>query len=98
MSRPQKIIPPIKGEFQGIINAVADGKGVNPKDNPEPRKYKAKLVGGPNDGQIWNIGKPLDEIAIVNRIMDRNGSMRVVGTILYKLKSKDEPLEYEFAG
>jgi hypothetical protein len=28
MSRPQKIIPRIKGDFQNIINAVADGKGM----------------------------------------------------------------------
>jgi hypothetical protein len=28
MSRPQKIIPPVKGDFQKIINSVADGKGV----------------------------------------------------------------------
>jgi hypothetical protein len=28
MSRPQKIIPPIKGGFADIINNVADGRGV----------------------------------------------------------------------
>jgi hypothetical protein len=28
MSRPQKIIPPIKGSFTEIINAVADGRGI----------------------------------------------------------------------
>ncbi|MGH7951121.1 MAG: hypothetical protein ACREFE_04270 [Limisphaerales bacterium] len=28
MSRPQKIIPPIKGSFTQIINAIAGGKGV----------------------------------------------------------------------
>jgi hypothetical protein len=28
MSRPQKIIPPVKGGFQQIVNAVADGKGL----------------------------------------------------------------------
>ncbi len=27
MSRPQKIIPPIKGSFSGILSAVAMGSG-----------------------------------------------------------------------
>ena len=50
MSRPQKIIPPIKGSFQEIINAVAAGKGmkvvVREKSNTEvvkasePKKKK----------------------------------------------------------
>jgi hypothetical protein len=38
MSRPQKIMPPIKGTFMEIITAVADGKGV-PK--PPPHRHMA---------------------------------------------------------
>ena len=36
MSRPQKIIPPIKGNFAQIINAIADGKGVKPQAISQP--------------------------------------------------------------
>jgi hypothetical protein len=32
MSRPQKIIPPVKGNFIDIINNVADGRGVKKQD------------------------------------------------------------------
>jgi hypothetical protein len=42
MSRPQKIIPPVKGTFTEIINAVADGKGVlksRTKDMANERKF-----------------------------------------------------------
>jgi hypothetical protein len=42
MSRPQKIIPPIKGSFTEIINAVADGKGVSKspeRDMANERKF-----------------------------------------------------------
>ena len=28
MSRPQKIIPPVKGSFANIIASIADGRGV----------------------------------------------------------------------
>ncbi|HVU07025.1 MAG TPA: hypothetical protein VHG89_00615 [Verrucomicrobiae bacterium] len=28
MSRPQKIIPPIKGNFNDILKSIASGKGV----------------------------------------------------------------------
>jgi hypothetical protein len=28
MSRPQKIIPPVKGEFQSILTSIAIGSGV----------------------------------------------------------------------
>jgi hypothetical protein len=38
MSRPQKIIPPIKGTFQSIINSVAAGKGVKQiRNHPRPK-------------------------------------------------------------
>ncbi len=51
MSRPQKIIPPIKGTFTDIINSVADGRGVpqsrpkesaNEKSTPPPPKEPPK--------------------------------------------------------
>jgi hypothetical protein len=39
MSRPQKIIPPIKGGFAQIINSIADGKGVKRQpSNQSPQK------------------------------------------------------------
>jgi len=38
MSRPQKIIPPVKGDFQNLINRIADGKGVKQIRNaPRPK-------------------------------------------------------------
>ncbi len=36
MSRPQKIMPPLKGTFTEIVTAVADGKGF--------KKAKPKLM------------------------------------------------------
>jgi len=37
MSRPQKIVPPVKGGFQKIINSVADGKGIkHVRNSPKP--------------------------------------------------------------
>jgi hypothetical protein len=42
MSRQQKIIPAVKGEFQVIINAVADGKGTKQiKGKPRPKNVEA---------------------------------------------------------
>jgi hypothetical protein len=60
------------------------------------KKLTAKLIGGPNDGQIWNLSKPLEEIKIAHRIMERDGKMRVTATVTYKLKSNGPPLEYHF--
>ena len=37
MSRPQKIIPPIKGGFENIINAIADGRGVVKASQPKSK-------------------------------------------------------------
>ena len=31
MSRPQKIIPPVNGSFNSILNSIAMGKGVGKK-------------------------------------------------------------------
>jgi hypothetical protein len=31
MSRPQKIVPPVKGSFQGILTSVALGSGAGKK-------------------------------------------------------------------
>jgi len=48
MSRPQKIIPPIKGTFTDIINAVADGKGV-------PKARTRNMV---NEKQVVRASQP----------------------------------------
>lgn len=51
MSRPQKIIPPVKGKFTDIINAIADGRGMGKTKRreddgvikaSEPKKAKKK--------------------------------------------------------
>ena len=42
MSRQQKIIPPVKGNFTDIINMVADGKGVKQiKGRPRPKNIES---------------------------------------------------------
>lgn len=48
MSRPQKIIPPIKGAFTDIINNVADGKGVS---KPQTRDFA-------NEKMVRSTAKP----------------------------------------
>jgi hypothetical protein len=41
MSRQQKIIPPVKGSFIDIINAVSDGKGMKQiKGRPRPKNVE----------------------------------------------------------
>jgi hypothetical protein len=41
MSRQQKIIPPVKGSFEDIINAVSDGKGTKQiKGKPRPKNVE----------------------------------------------------------
>jgi len=45
MSRQKKIIPPVRGGFQDIINRVADGKGmkqVKGKPRPKNLEYRSK--------------------------------------------------------
>jgi hypothetical protein len=93
MSRPQKIIPPIRGEFQGIINAVADGKGMPPKP---AGKHMAKLIGGPYDGQTREFENIPQSFEIVERATE-GGKRKTVRTLVYRLKS-EKPLEYEFTG
>jgi hypothetical protein len=44
MSRPQKIIPPIKGDFNNILRAVAMGSGVG-------KRAAIKLARGKSAGQ-----------------------------------------------
>lgn len=41
MSRPRKIIPPIKGGFAKILTAIADGKGY---EKPKPKDKTKKPV------------------------------------------------------
>jgi hypothetical protein len=44
MSRPQKIIPPVKGDFQSIVNAVADGKGMKQTHiQPQPKEIAMNM-------------------------------------------------------
>jgi len=41
MSRHQKIIPPVKGDFQQIINNVSDGRGVKQiRNQPRPKNIE----------------------------------------------------------
>jgi hypothetical protein len=59
-------------------------------------KLKAILVGGPNDGQTWEIDEAKSEIEIAYRKQERHGQMKVTGVVRYKLKSNGPPLQYEF--
>jgi hypothetical protein len=43
MSRPQKIIPPIKGSFNSILTSVAIGSGVGKKAALKLAKSKAAV-------------------------------------------------------
>jgi hypothetical protein len=43
MSRPQKIIPPIKGDFQSIVAAVAMGSGKGKRAAIELQARKATV-------------------------------------------------------
>ncbi|MGD0206366.1 MAG: hypothetical protein ABSC89_02000 [Verrucomicrobiota bacterium] len=52
MSRPQKIIPPIKGEFNNILRSVAMGSGVG-------KRAAIKLARGKAAGK--NIVKATDQ-------------------------------------
>jgi hypothetical protein len=48
MSRQPKIIPPIKGGFQGIINKVAAGHGVKQIQNqPRPKNVESPRPAAP---------------------------------------------------
>jgi len=41
MSRQQKIIPPVKGTFNQIINNVTDGRGVKQiRNQPRPKNVE----------------------------------------------------------
>lgn len=41
MSRQRKIIPPVKGNFQDIINKMADGKGISQiRNQPRPKNVE----------------------------------------------------------
>ena len=47
MSRPQKIIPPVKGGFMGIINAIADGKGGKAMQRKQANSVKSTKPSAP---------------------------------------------------
>lgn len=60
------------------------------------KKLEAILVGGPHDGQTYELDGPNQEVAVVSRVLERNGEWREVFTARYKLKSSGPPLRYEF--
>ena len=59
-------------------------------------KIEVLLVGGPKDGQTWEINEVKPEIEIAFRMQERDGQMKVKGVVKYKLKSDASPPEYEF--
>ncbi len=59
---------------------------------------KAIMIGGPNDGQIWELDKAYPEIEIAHRVMERNGEWRVLSKVRYKFKYHGGArLEYEYS-
>jgi hypothetical protein len=58
-------------------------------------KLKAKLIGGPNDGQTRILGEAYHTLQIAHRVRERNGLWRTISLGTYRLKTT-EPLEYEF--
>jgi hypothetical protein len=61
-------------------------------------KLTAKLVGGPNDGQVWQIDEACSRIEIDFVAQQRNGNWKKTSTAKYKLKSSGTPREFEFLG
>ena len=59
-------------------------------------KIKAILVGGPQNGQALELDEETQEITILSRVLEKDGTWRVVFTSKYKLASKSSPLRYEF--
>lgn len=61
-------------------------------------KLKAILVGGPHDGQTWELDEAKPEIEIAHRMQEHPLKllMKVKGVVKYKLKSDGSPLQYEF--
>jgi hypothetical protein len=61
-------------------------------------KEKATLIGGPNDGQSWEVDGSPQEIEILYRVMERSGAMKIMARAKYALRENKTPLEYEFSG
>jgi hypothetical protein len=59
-------------------------------------KLKAILIGGPSNGQTFELDEANPEISIASRVLERNGKWRVLFTSKYKLKSSGQTLKYEF--
>jgi hypothetical protein len=61
-------------------------------------KLKVILVGGPNDGQTWELDEAKSEIEIAFRMQEHplKPTMKVTGVVKYKLKSNGPPPQYEF--
>ncbi len=62
----------------------------------EKTKMKAILIGGPHDRQTYELDEQDQKIAIVSRVLKRNGEWKECSKATYRLKSKGPPLEYEF--
>jgi hypothetical protein len=58
-------------------------------------KFRAKLINGPNHGQILELEEVRHSIQIAYRIPQGNGEWLAIKMVMYRLKST-EPLEYEF--
>ena len=61
-------------------------------------KIKAKLVGGPNDGQTKELDEAHHQIQIAYRVLEREGKWRTSSTATYRLNAESlgsEPLIYE---
>lgn len=58
-------------------------------------KYIAKLIGGPYDGQTREFEGIHKSFEIVERVMEKDGTWRILYTSVYRRKS-ESPLEFEF--
>jgi hypothetical protein len=56
-------------------------------------KFKAEMIGGPNDGQIVEIDEISEGIGFIQRVLERDGIWRVIGDARYKLQSRN-PVRY----
>jgi hypothetical protein len=60
------------------------------------QKFTAILIGGPFDGQKWELDEANMEIKITQSVLQKNGEWTECGTAKYKLHSNGAPLKYEF--
>ena len=60
------------------------------------KKLKAIFIGGPNDGQTWELDEANQEVAITHSVLEKTGKWREIYVAKYRLKSNESPLRYEF--